>query len=92
MPFEIEVSKEAEIQIFEAYFYYYEISESLAKQFNSEVINVIDYLEENPEYFQNRYREIKIVFLKKFPYSIHYITKSKTVFVLKVLHQKQLYK
>lgn len=92
MLFKIVISEEAEIQIFEAILYYSKISESLSEKFNKKLIETIDYLSENPEYFQNRYREIRIVLIKKFPYSVHYIIKNNTVFVLKVLHQKQIYK
>ena len=92
MIFKIQISEEAEIQIFEAKFYYAEISTELAERFNSELIKTIDYLKENPEYFQNRYRGIRIVLTNKFPYSVHYVVKNKTVFVLKILHQKQFYK
>jgi len=92
MSFKIVISEEAEIQIFEAYFYYSEINESLANRFKNELIKTIDYLSVNLEYFQNKYREIRIVLTKKFPYSVHYIVQNKTVLVLKVLHQKQFYK
>jgi plasmid stabilization system protein ParE len=92
MLFKIEISEEAENQIFEAYFYYAEISESLGKSFNTELINTIDYLREKSGYFQNRYNGVRIVLTKKFPYSVHYVIKNETVFVLKILHQKQFYK
>ncbi|PQB08334.1 hypothetical protein BST83_15275 [Polaribacter filamentus] len=92
MLFKIEISEEAENQIFEAYFYYSEISESLGKSFNTELINTIDYLREKPGYFQSRYNGVRIVLTTKFPYSVHYVIKNETVFVLKILHQKQFYK
>jgi plasmid stabilization system protein ParE len=92
MLFKIEISEEAENQIFEAYFYYAEISESLGKSFNTELINTIDYLGEKSGYFQSRYNGVRIVLTKKFPYSVHYVIKNETVFVLKILHQKQFYK
>ena len=92
MLFKVQISEEAENQIFEAKFYYAEISEELAEHFNKELIKTIDYLKENPAYFQNKYRGIRIVLTKNFPYSVHYIIKNKTVFVLKILHQKQFYK
>ena len=92
MIFKIQVSEEAEIQIFEANIYYSEISKDLAERFNNELIKTIDYLMENPEYFQNKYRGIRIVLTNNFPYSVHYMIKNQTVFVLKMLHQKQFYK
>ena len=92
MLFKVQISEEAEHQIFEANFYYSEISMELAENFNNQLIKTIDYLKENPEYFQNRYRGIRIVLTKNFPYSVHYILEKETVFVLKILHQKQFYK
>ena len=92
MLFKIQISEEAEFQLFEACFYYSEINEDLAERFNNEIVKTIDYLKENPEYFQNRYRGIRILLTKKFPYSVHYLVKDDTVFVLKILHQKQFYR
>lgn len=80
------------MQIFEVNFYYAEISKDLGERFNRELIKTIDYLKENPEYFQNIYRGIRIVLTNNFPYSVHFTIKNDTVFVLKILHQKQFYK
>lgn len=91
MIFKIQISEESEDQVFEANFYYSEISKKLAERFNKELIKTIDYLKENPEYFQNKYRGIRIVLIKNLPYSVHFIIKNETVFVLKILHQKQFY-
>lgn len=92
MSFKIVISEEAEFQIYKAYMYYSEINDALAERFNDELVEAIDFLKENPEHFQNRYREIRIVLTKNFPYSVHYIIKNNTVYVLKMLHQKQFYK
>lgn len=92
MVFEINFSDEARLDLFEARDYYSKISEVLLKQLDNAIIECIDRLKKNPENFQKRYRNIKIVFTKTFPYGIHYLVENKTVYIQRILHQKQFYK
>ena len=91
MSFQIYISDEAQTNIAEASEYYLELSSALQQKYFSDLISTIDYLKENPRYFQVRYREVRIAHLKTFPFSIHFIVEYQNVYVLTVLHQKQLY-
>jgi hypothetical protein len=51
----------------------------------------IDRIAKNPEHFQKRYRNIKIVFTKVFPFGAHYLVEGNTVFIQRVMYQKWLY-
>lgn len=43
----------------------------------------------NPKAFQKRYKEVKILFISRFPYGIHYIFKDNTIIVIGVFHTSQ---
>ncbi|MFP9113072.1 type II toxin-antitoxin system RelE/ParE family toxin [Flavobacterium sp. RHBU_3] len=40
----------------------------------------------NPEAFQSRYKNVKIVFIKRFPFGIHYIETAEMIIVIGVFH------
>jgi len=40
----------------------------------------INRIAQNPYQFQKRYRSVRIVFAKRFPYGIHYTVEEKKVF------------
>lgn len=91
MVFEIELSDEAKLDLTEARNYYYRLSDKLLSRFDDALIKQIERLESNPENFQKRYLNIKIVFIKSFPYGIHYLVENRTVYIQRILHQKQFY-
>ena len=91
MTFEIELSDEAKLDLEEARGYYGQVSTQLLNKFDVYLIETVERLKTNPENFQQRYRNIKIVFTKTFPYGIHYLVESQTVYIQRILHQKQFY-
>jgi len=46
----------------------------------------IDEIARNPEAFQKRYKNIKIKFIFRFPFGIHYINKNAEITVIGVFH------
>ena len=71
--------------------YYSKISEQTAQNFDRELINSINYLKENSNYFQKRYRNVKIVFTNKFPFRVHYIVENNSIFIQRILQPKRVY-
>ena len=92
MSFKIEFSDEARLDLYEARDYYSTISADLLIKFDNSIIESMARLQKNPKNFQKRYRDLKIIFIKIFPYGIHYLVNMETVFILRILHQKQYYK
>lgn len=92
MRFKILISNEAEDQLTEAFLYYKEVSITLTQRFKDDITEVIGNISRNLNHYQNRYKNIKIALTSNFPYSIHFIVKEDTVYILKILHQKQFYK
>ncbi len=79
----------AELDIAEILEWYEEEKEGLALEFLDRLDNELQRISESPEHFQKRYREIKIVFTKRFPYGIHYTFEKDTVYVHAVMHTKR---
>jgi hypothetical protein len=69
--YEIIIQKRAEIEVDEISIYYESLSEGLGTKFYFEFREYAETLKNIP-YFQQRYHSIRILPLKKFPYSIHF--------------------
>lgn len=61
----------------------------LENEFWKDVNRQMDLITEFPLAFQVRYRNIRMVPLEKFNYSIHYIVKSNLILVYRFLNQNQ---
>lgn len=92
MSFLIKFSNESKLDLTEANTYYLAVSKELSAKFKLEMSETIDRIAKNPEDFQNRYRNIKIVFSKVFPFGVHYLVEGNIVFIQRIMHQRRLYK
>lgn len=92
MPYTIDLTDEAKLNIKQATDYCLDISTSLNDKFTSDLIKTIDGLRDNPLHFQIRYRNIRIAITETFPFGIHFIIEGNTILLLKVLHSKRFYK
>ncbi len=79
----------AELDISEALEWYKLKKEGLAIDFLMGLDDELDRISQNPEHFQKRYRDIKIVFTKRFPFGLHYTLENDTVYVHAVMHMKR---
>lgn len=68
--------------------YYDLISTTLGDRFLQSLDQALDLLAENPYLFQIRYEETRIVFLRTFPFGIHYSIDQESVSILAVLHTR----
>jgi plasmid stabilization system protein ParE len=68
--------------------YYRLISPKLAKQFLLRVRQAQSTIEKNPLIFQIKYKDVRTVMLKQFPFHIHYLVndREKAVIILAVIH------
>lgn len=92
MAYHIVLSDESRLDLREANKYYLAISIKLNTKFNLEIKDAIERIATNPEHFQERYRSIKIVFTKTFPFGIHYLVDESVIYIQRIMHQKRLYK
>jgi plasmid stabilization system protein ParE len=84
--FEVEISEPAEVDVRDAYLWYQNQKEGLGQVFQEYFSEAIASIRNNPEEFQIRYLEVRIHFLKKFPYGIHYIIQGQKVIIIAVFH------
>jgi len=89
MAHRIIIKPRAEIDIAETLEWYEEEKEGLALEFLNQLDAALGKIAEKPEHFQKRYRKVKIIFTKRFPYGIHYTFENGTVYVHAVMHTKR---
>ena len=91
MRYKIELSQEAQIELDVNLCFFRAQDLDLSKEFLEGFKRCLTFLATNPELFQKRYKEIRIVHFEEFKYSIHYVIHDKSVKILRILHQKQWY-
>ena len=72
----------------DAFDYYHRISPRLARQFLKRIREAQNHISKYPESFEVKYKEVRTVLLKQFPYHIHYLVdeKRKLIIILAVVH------
>ena len=66
--------------------WYVDIDTKIAKQFLAELKAVKKYISEYPETIQIRYKKIRVAYLKKFPFGVHYQFEDKTITIVAVFN------
>lgn len=86
MSFQLVLSDEAVLDIEDAFVWYQKIEPNLSEAFEKELYQSIAQITRNPNNFQIKYKNVKVIYLKKFPYGIHYFINEKTILVIGVFH------
>jgi toxin ParE1/3/4 len=87
---EIEFRKEALQDILEAIAWYEKNREGLGDEFFISIENEKHFIEQNPYYYEDKYKGIRKAITKRFPYILYYKIESETkVLVYAVLHMKR---
>lgn len=88
MIYKIVNKPEVKIDLLEAIQYYKNINSDLAKQFLNRIKEAQFYLSENPDSFQIKYKNVRTLYLRQFPYTIHFIIESpkKQIVILAIIH------
>jgi plasmid stabilization system protein ParE len=89
MNFSLVVSDRAIQQIEKAASWFFEQSPGLEVKFIKEIERGMNFIQKNPLKCQFRYKNVRVNFMKKFDFGIHYIIENNTVFVLCVFHTSQ---
>lgn len=66
--------------------YYDEISVKITKNFFEALSETLNFIEQDPNLFQERYKQIRIATLNKFPYGIHYKITNNNINILRIIH------
>lgn len=86
MKYKIFISEAAEFDIKESYSWYEQRQPNLGKNFKKQVVFIFKKIEDNPLIFQIKYSEVRVAFLNKFPFGIHYLVNKDKIIVLAVFH------
>ena len=89
MIFTLIVKPIAEKDIQKAYDWYEEKQVDLGEAFLDQIDIAFEQITSRPKAFQKRYNEVRINFIKQFPYGVHYIIEQKKVIVLAVFGESQ---
>ncbi|NJY64111.1 hypothetical protein HC174_15315 [Salinimicrobium sp. CDJ15-81-2] len=87
MAYKVLISKEAEIELSVADCYFR--TKDLEKAFRGDFLKQLEFLETTSISFQKKYKEVRIILFYEFNYSIHYIIEANTVWILRMLNQRQ---
>jgi plasmid stabilization system protein ParE len=83
---------EAERDLEDIQDYYNKINPSITSNFFIEFFATTDFIENEPQLFQVRYREIRIAPMYRFPYGVHYKETDTEIIIYRVLHTKRYFK
>lgn len=89
MPYTLLVTEAAELDIQDAFFWYENQKGELGDIFENHISNIILIIQKNPLKFQTRYNKIRVAFLKKFPYGVHFNLIEDEIIILAVFHTSQ---
>ncbi len=89
MDFIVTITEPAEEDLREVFLWYESKRVGLGERFKDIFENTIYSLKSNPFKFQIRYSNIRIRFLKKFPFGIHYTIVENEIIIYGVFHTSQ---
>lgn len=83
------VRREAQLETREAFEHYEEISEGLGFEFMRSLDAAVQSVKRNPLAYQNIYKDVRRVLLRKFPYALFYIEEENRIVIIACFHQKR---
>jgi hypothetical protein len=86
MIYKIVILDEAKLDYKKSFLWYKDIHPKLAIRFNDSFKRSIAIIKTDPLLFQIRYDNIRIVFLKTFPYAIHYSIYENSIVIKSIFH------
>lgn len=88
MSYTLQLTLAAQDDLTEAVSWYDEKSEALGDRFLEAVHATFLLLEQHPSSYQKRFKNVRQILIKQFPFALHYLLEepSKTVTVIAVLH------
>lgn len=90
MRYTVEFRKEAQLDILDAISWYEERRKGLGDELFISIENEKRLIEQNPYYYEDKYKGIRKAIITRFPYIIYYRIESETkVLVYAVLHMKR---
>ena len=73
----IEISEDARLDAMEAILWYEMKKSGLGLAFQHALEKALELISDNPLHYQVRYTEIRVCFLERFPYGVHFLPRRK---------------
>tara|TARA_B100000809_G_C14796087_1_gene408503 strand:+ start:226 stop:519 length:294 start_codon:yes stop_codon:yes gene_type:complete len=89
MIYKLITTPETEKDIDQAVKWYVDIRKQTARRFISELRDVQNYIYNNPTKIAVKYNNVRVAFLKKFPYGLHYIFIENTITIIALFHSSE---
>jgi plasmid stabilization system protein ParE len=89
MGYKLITAPETEQDIDQAVLWYVNTHKQTAKRFITELRDVQKYITNNPNKIAIKYNNIRVAFLKKFSYGLHYIFKNNTITIVALFHTSE---
>ncbi|MBL4653579.1 MAG: type II toxin-antitoxin system RelE/ParE family toxin [Flavobacteriales bacterium] len=89
MAYKLVVTTDTGKDIDKATEWYVNIRKPLAKRFLAELFATKKYIHKNPNKLETKYKNVRVAFMRKFPYGLHYTFENKTVTILAVFHTSE---
>lgn len=86
MKYHLLISEEAKLDIFDAFLWYENQRDDLGFEFEASLENGFHVVVDNPLAFQEKYDHVRVHFVERFPYGIHYIIDQDCIRVFGVFH------
>jgi plasmid stabilization system protein ParE len=86
MNYQLLVSQEARLDIFDAFLWYENQRDNLGFEFEKSLDEGFQKILMNPQAIQRHYDSVHIHFIDRFPYGIHYLINDNTIRVFGVFH------
>ena len=88
MKYNVSITELAELEIQEYFIDYDEKREGLGEDFENELNQGVEYIGREAQSIQLRYNNIRIYFLKRFPFGIHFSMSGNEVLIIGVYPMK----
>lgn len=89
MGYQLSVRKEAEADILEAFEYYESCRKNLGHDFLLCIEESLNKIQRNPWIYKEIHRNIRRVFIHRYPYGIYFVIIENTLLVIGVVHARQ---
>jgi plasmid stabilization system protein ParE len=86
MDYKVIISEAAEYDIEQAFEWYELQKSSLGNSYKTNILKAMESIQKNPFKVQVRYKDVRIFFLKKFPYGIHFNINENIILIIAVFH------
>lgn len=89
MTFEVFWSEAASLELEEAIIWYENQKFGLGKELLACVDEAIQTIKRNPYLVAQKYKDIRVIYIRRFPYSLHYVVDSSKIKVFAFFHMAQ---